>query len=222
VIRKLRPMRGVFAMVLLLALLGAGAALAARGDPQKRITPADQARAKAMLLRPADFPGFRVGPATGDSDVYCAALDASDLTLTGEAAGRQFASGAAFAGSSALVYESTADANAAWRRNTSAAGERCGRTLLRTEYAKQGVRLVSLRRIAFPRVAQRSVAYRARFVARTPQGEIPLTMDVVGLMHSRAQATVVAGSLLVTPDRTATSRLARLVAKRMATAMRGA
>jgi hypothetical protein len=220
--RKLRPMRRLVAIGLLLALVVAGAALAGRGDPQKRITRADQARAKAMLLRPADLPGFRVGPVEGDDDLYCAAVDESDLTVTGEASGRQFASGVVFAASSALVYESLADATAAWRRSTSAAGEQCGRTILSTAYARQGVRLVSLRQMAFPRIAPRTVAYRVRFVATTPQGRVPLTLDVFGLMHSRAQATVVLGSALVTPDRGAAVRLTRLVAERMASAMRRA
>jgi hypothetical protein len=42
-------------LALLAALVGASAAFAARGDPQKAITPADQTRAKSMLLRTADF-----------------------------------------------------------------------------------------------------------------------------------------------------------------------
>jgi hypothetical protein len=213
-------MRRFVAVALLVALVGAGSALAARGDPQKRFTPADQARARAMLLRASDLPGFRAGPNTGETDSYCKALDESDLTLTGEAAGRQFGLGVVFAASAAQVYESAADANASWRRNTSAAGEKCGREILRTEYAKQGVRLLSLRRLPFPSIAPRTIAYRARFLASTPQGQVPLTLDLVGLMHSRAQATVVLGSAVVAPDRQAELRLTRIVAQRMASAMR--
>jgi hypothetical protein len=213
--------RRLLALALIVALAATGAALAARGDPQERITPRDQGRAKAMLVTAADVPGFRPGPAGAGGDFYCKALDESDLTLTGQAEGRQFALGVVFVGSSSQLYESVADAHASWRRNTSAAGVRCGTTLLRREFARGGARLVSLRKLAFPRVSQRTAAYRARLSVTTSQGVVPLYIDLVGLMHTRAQATVVVGSALVAPARAEELRLARLVAKRMATAMRG-
>jgi hypothetical protein len=221
-IRNLRPMRRSVTLALVLALVASGAALAAKGDPQKRTTPADQARAKAMLVRLADVPGAKATPAGPDTDFYCKALDESDLTLTGEATGRQLSVGVMFAGSASQVYESVADAVASWTRGTSAGGVRCAEAALRREFAKQGARLVSLRKVAFPRVAGRTAAYRATLSATTSQGDIPLYLDLVALMHSRAQASVVVGSALVAPPRSEEVRLARLVAKRMAAAMRGA
>jgi hypothetical protein len=215
-------MRRLVALALALALVASGAALAAKGDPQKRITPADQARAKAMLVRPADIPGAKVIPAGPDTDFYCKALDESDLTITGEATGRQLSVGVTFAGSASQVYESVGDAAASWRRATSAAGVRCAESALRREFAKQGARLVSLRKIAFPRVAGRTTVYRATLSATTAQGDVPLYLDLVALMHSRAHASVVVGSALVAPPRSEEVRLARLVAKRMTAAMRGA
>ena len=191
-------MRRSAVVAVAVALVAAGSALAAKGDPQKRITPADQARAKAMLVRAVDLPGYRVGPPQGDSgDFYCAALDASDLTLTGEAASRQFALTVVFVGSSSEVYESARDADAAWRRSTSPAGVRCAKIVLGREFAKQGARLLSLRKIAFPRVASRTVAFRMKLSASTLQGDVPMTVDLVALMHSRAHASIVVGSALV-------------------------
>ena len=222
-IRNLRSMRRPAVVALAVALVATGSALAAKGDPQKRITPADQARARATLIRPADLPGYRVGPPQGDSgDFYCAALDASDLTLTGEAASRQFALTIVFVASSSEVYESVRDADAAWRRSTSPAGVRCATILLGREFAKQGARLLSLRKIAFPRVASRTVAFRLKLSASTPQGEVPMTVDLVALMHSRAHASIVVGSALVPPERAEELRIARIVALRMRAAMRGA
>jgi hypothetical protein len=214
-------MRRLLAIALVLALAGGGAALAARGDPQKRITPADQARAKAMLVRPADLPGFRATPSSSVGDFYCKALDESDLTLTGEAQGRQLALATVLVGSSAQVYESVGDARTAWRRALSPAGVRCAKLVLGREFARQGARLVSLSRISFPRVAQQTTAFRATLSGTTPQGELRVYVDVVALMHARAQASVVVGSALVVPTRAQEVRLARTVAKRMATAMRG-
>jgi hypothetical protein len=220
--RNLRPMRRPILLALVLALVASGAALAAKGDPQKRITRADQARAKAMLVRPADVPGAKVIPAGPDADFYCKALDESDLTLTGEATGRQLSVGVVLVGSSSRVYRSTADADASWRRGTSAAGVRCAATLLRREFAKQGARLVSLRKLAFPRVAARTAVFRATLTTTTAQGDIPVYLDLIALMHSRAHASVIVGSALVGPPKVEELRLARLVAKRMTAAMRGA
>ena len=118
-------MRVVLAIVFVLALAVAGTALAARGDPQKQIRPADQARAKAMLLRPADFnPAFTARPSSssGSGDFYCAALDESDLTLTGEARSHSFTATTEYVTSTAYVYVSRSDSNASWRRGTSAGG----------------------------------------------------------------------------------------------------
>jgi hypothetical protein len=220
--RRLLP-RALVVVVVVLVLVAAGAALAARGDPQKRITPADQARARAMLLRPADLPAYRVLPAASDTgDFYCPALDASALTLTGEAAGKRLVLDFVIATSSSEVWESRADAQAAWRKSTNAAGVACARTVLRREFAKQGARLESLRQVPFPRVASRTVAFRVSLLTRTPQGEVPIILELVALMHSRAHATVAVSSALVPPDRPLTLQLARTTAKRMARAMRGA
>lgn len=220
-IRILRQVRRLLALGLVLALAGGGAALAARGDPQERLTPADQARAKAMLVRPADLPAFQSRPGSSGGDFYCAALDESDLTLTGDAQGREFLLGTVSITSTAHVYQSVPDANASWRRATSAAGVRCARTVLAREFAARGIRLVALRKAAFPRLAQKSIAFRATLSGQTAQGDLRVYVDLVALMHSRAQATLVVGSALVVPPRAEELRLGRLVARRMATAMRG-
>ncbi len=89
-----RPVKWLAAALLVLALVLSGVSLGARGDPKKRITPADQARARAMLLRKSDFSlAFRAGPASTGADFYCAALDESDLTVTGQAESPSFRAG---------------------------------------------------------------------------------------------------------------------------------
>ena len=202
-------------------VVGASAALAAHGDAQKKLTPADSARARSMLLRKADLgPGFKAS--TGSSDdphLYCKALDESDLTLTGDAASPDFERGLMFISSAAQVYESVADARASWRRGTSSAGERCARDLLRREWAKDGIRLVSMRRVAFPRVSSRTVAYRLKLSAESQGVTIPFEFDLVVLMHSRAHVNLFFGSGLVAVPREDELRLARLTASRMAKAM---
>ncbi len=222
----MRPLRRLLACALLLGSLALSATAAAtHQDPQKRLTKADNARARAMLVKKADLPlGFRPQLSSGpDPHTDCpASVSESDLTLTGEVEGPQLALGLVFVSSDAQIYTSAADASASWRRVTSAAGTKCATEILRREFAKQGVRLVSLRKMAFPRVSERSVAYRVKLSATTEQGMLPVYVDLVALMRSRAQATVVVGSALTPPARAEELRLARIVAGRMATAMRGA
>ena len=216
---KLSQMHRILALVALLALVGSSAALAARGDPQKRILPADQARARAMLLRPADLPGFRTSPSGGDRPTpYCRALDESDLTLTGDAQSPDFATGFIVVGSVAQVYATTADSDASWRRGTSAAGQRCLRDVLASELGRAGVQVVSYRPLSFPRLVEKSVAYRAVLSAQN----VRLTVDLVALKQGRAQATLLFGSGLTAFERLAEIRLARVVAARMERSMRGA
>jgi hypothetical protein len=211
------------AIALVLALVLAGNALADHLDPQKRIRAADQARAKSMLLRQSDLPGFqRQAPSGTDPHLTCPGLDESDLTVTGDAEAPSWAVSVVLVTSSSTVYATQADAATSWRRGTSAAGTRCLREELGREFARQGTRVVSLRRVSFPALAQRSAAYRLTLEG-TAQGQtINAFVDFVVLMHGRAVAGLVVGSALVQPDRPAELRLARTIAGRMAKAMRGA
>jgi hypothetical protein len=214
--------------VLLACVVGlaiAGTALADHQDPQKRITSADQARARAMLLKQSDFaPGFKTDPASNEPDPHIdcpPSVGEADLTLTGDVEGSLFTRGVVSVQSIAQIYESVADASASWRRGTSAAGLDCVRELLRREFAKEKIRFVSLREVAFPRVGQRTVAYRIVLSATEGQVTLKLYLDLVVVMHSRAHVQVIAGSAFQPFARAEEVRLARVVAGRMARAMRG-
>jgi hypothetical protein len=207
---------GLLCVVMLLA---AGTAVAGRGDPQERLTPADQARAKAMLIRPGDVnAAFRSFPtADNPSTPYCAALDESDLTVTGQANSPTFAAPPELVVSRSYVYESLADANASWKRGTSTAGQSCLRRLLWAELQGTGVRLVSFKRIPFANFGGRTVAYR---IVASEQG-VRFYLDLIALQQGRAQVSIVYGNGLIPPPASEERRLAKLVAKRAAKAMRG-
>jgi hypothetical protein len=211
------------AVILVVGLVVPAVALAARGDPQKKINPADQARAKAMLVRKSDLPGFRTDRSgSNGANGYCAALDESDLTVTGEADSPNFMAGPAFVSSGSSVYESLGDASASWKRGTSAAGRTCLAALIGRQFAKANVKLVSFRKLAFPHVARRTAAYRM-VVAGAAQGiSVKIVVDIVALSASRAQAFLFLGSAFTAPDRAAELQLARLVAGRMTKAMQRA
>ena len=214
-------MRSVLVVLALVALVGASAALAARGDPQKRITPADQARARSVVLRAADFNAAYTAlpsPGGGGADFYCAALDESDLTLTGQAQAPSFVTTGEYVTSTASVYRSRADANASWKRGTSAAGQTCLREGVRREIRGPATRLVSFARMTFPRRGDHSVAFRG---VATQQG-VRLYLDVVAIQVSRSQSAVLYITALAPPPQSELRRLTALVAKRAASAMRGA
>jgi hypothetical protein len=218
----MRQVRRLLFAVAALALLPAGAAWADHLDPQKRFSAADQARAKSMLLRQSDFgPGARLNRTpSADTHLTCAALDESDLTLTGEAESSQWTAGLSFVSSASQVYESRADANTSWRRGEKGAGLACLREELRTEFSQLGVRLRSFRQIAFPTVAERTIAYRL-VLSGTAQGQtVQLIVDLVALMQSRAHVALFFGSVFATPPRAEELRLARVLAKRATAAMR--
>jgi hypothetical protein len=205
-----------------LALAVAGAALANHTDPQERIRPADQARAQAMVLKKRDMPpGVLALPAnTTDTGIHCRGLDESDLTLTGKARSPAFTSGLTAISSTAHVFESAADAKASWRRGTSAAGTRCLAQVLREGFTQQGIQFRSLRKVAFPRAAQATVAYRVEMTLESGGNEVPVFADVVVLLHSRAYVGLMFVSGLAPSSRSLEVRLGRITARRMATAMR--
>jgi hypothetical protein len=215
----------LLAVAVLASLVLAAAASANHQEPRKRLTKEDNARARAMLVTRADVPGFRAQPGNApEPHVECAAsVSESDLTLTGEADGKTFESGGiVFIGSVAQVFATQRDADASWRRSTSAAGIACAKTQIRAAYKSQNLTLRSLVKIPFPRVSDRTAAFRAAFSLPTPQGAAPVFQDYIAIAHSRAHATVAVAAALVKPTRSAELRLARLVAGRMKTAMRGA
>jgi hypothetical protein len=215
-------MRRLLVLGSMIALVASSAALASHLDPQKKITAADQARARAMLFKKADFgPGVRTQPNAADPHLTCGGLGQSDLTLTGEADSPTFIAGVTVFGSSAAVYRTLADSIRGWGRSTRAAAAKCLEEVLGREYSKQGLTLRSFRKRAFPRIGQGIVAFRVVLSGESQGVTVPFTHDVFGLSYSRAQVAVLVGSLSP-PAKAEEVRLARIVAGRMAKAMRGA
>jgi hypothetical protein len=213
-----RSVRRALAALLLVALGSTGVALAARGDPQKRLTPADQARAKAMLVRRPDLPaGYHVARQSSPGGVYCAAVDESDLVLTGEARSG-FARTPVAVASAAEIYRTVGNANAAWRRSTGSGGRKCLEQELRRELASVGVRRIhTAAPFALRPLAQRMYVFR---IAGSAKG-IPVVFDLVALQQGRAEAVLLFASALQPVARAEQARLAGTVATRMKTAMRG-
>jgi hypothetical protein len=88
---------------------------------------------------------------------------------------------------------------------------------LRGELRGTSVRLLSFKRIPFPKLAQRSVAFR---VIAVQQG-VRIYLDLVALQYARAQVAIVYGAGLTAPPAAEERKLARVTAGRMTKAMGG-
>ena len=187
----------------LAVLASATVALAARGEPRDEPNAKDMASARSIVLKQADLaPGYKAAK-TGPGDGYCAALDESTLTRSGKAASPAFIMGTTFVSSRADVYKTRADAETSWRQGVSPAGARCFREVL----SDHGT-LPSFKRLAFPRLAAKTFAFR--LVAGNG-----VTIDMIGAQAGRIQAVtlfVSAGGPVPKADEVA---LARLVAERL-------
>jgi len=174
-----------------------------------------------MLLRKTDLPGFKAerSPSGGDVAFSCAALDESDLTITGFADSPDFSAGLVFASSEAQVYASITDGSAAFARDASAAGITCLESTLRKEFAKEGLKLRSFRKLAFPNVAQRTAAYRIALTGESQGTTVTVFFDAVVLLRARAEVFLAVGSALRPPVKAVDLHVARVLAARMNTAM---
>lgn len=216
-------LRRLFACLVLTAVVLPGAALAARADSVQAKDPQDEARAEAMLLRKSDFlPGFVPKRSSGSGDLgggklECPGLETEHIDPTGNANSPRFQNGPVFVISQASVFGTLADANAVWRDFTSSAGRECFTKIVRRAFEAAGTKLVSVRRVPFPRVAQRTQAFRIVVKVKT----VPVYLDWVMLKHSRAAAMLMTGGALVPLQRADLLSFARIIAGRMATAMRG-
>ena len=214
--------------VSLVALAVAAPALAADGEPKKALTAKGQAIAKSIVLKRSDLSaGFlphKPSEAARPKGARCGAVDESDLTVIGGADSPDFSRDAAgvAVGSSASVYRSQRESNAAWRRAATAAAVRCFADLVRlTAPAARKVTIVSAKRIPFPRVSSKSIAYRV--VATMDIGgsrTIRAYFDAVLLQRGKVQAALVVTSLGEAVPLEQEQALAGLLAGRMAKATR--
>ena len=214
-----------FVVALSAALVFTGVAVADHLDPQERLRAVDLRRAGAMLVQKGDLGrGYEPERTSGlDPHLTCPALDESGLVLTGKAASPYWAREYQIVGSSSAVYGTAAHSRSAWRRNTSRAGSSCLRDAFRNELVQQGEAVrVSIREIRFARLDVAAKAYRVAISGTTPGQPPVLFVDVVLLLHGRAQAGLLFAGIVVPPARATEIALARVVAKRMQAAMRGA
>ena len=219
------------ALVLIAALAVPALASAAGGkDPKTRIDPADQRKATSILLRASDFaPGWkRTPPDRDDSDFTCPGFDpdGSALTVTGEAnVDFERAEGLPAVFSFAEVFVSRADAAASWNMVMRPQLVGCLVYMLRQGFADSGgkVTISKQGRVAFPRVAPRTAAFRivAKVTLTSPSGTpvvLPFTIHLIALGQGRGDAGLMAMGIGNGLPMAEIRALAKLTASRLAAA----
>ena len=189
---------------LLVCLAVPALALAGHLDPKKQLNPADQRKAASIVLKRADFAaGWKKTPATPDDadHLNCPGYNPnqSDLVLTGEVEAEfEAAEGIPSVSSIANVYKTRADALAAWSRSAKPALAPCLARLFKQGIEEGGGKAAIVRagRIAFPKLAPRTVAYRAVLSVTATEGgqeaKVPFTIHFVALGNGRGDSALLA------------------------------
>ena len=148
----------------------------------------------------------------------CSYYSASDsgLVETGHAA-TNYKLDKQAVGSEVQVFRTVADAATSWKRNAKPALARCTAEILRRELAKQGMtfRVASAKPIPFPRLTQRTAAWRISGHVLFAGLSVPIVFDYVALARERTIALLSVGYDRGRPTSTEVRRLARLLAARM-------
>jgi hypothetical protein len=204
--------------IAVIALVTAGTALAA-GDPQRRHTAADQARARAAVLRVSDLAGWKTQRAampTPGTRCRSYSPNLSRLVETGAAASRQFSRGRWTTSSDVRLFATPDQAAAAWKELASGRMLSCVREAFASTPTIH-VRALSNRRLPFPRLAPRSVAFRSSFRLTGFADPKPFrgTFDLIVLGRGRALAALATSADGGTFPATLERHLAALIASRL-------
>jgi hypothetical protein len=214
--------RGVAVMAAAAVLGAAAAALADRGREQIRYNAADQAAARAMVLRLSDLspstgwtggrvkPDLSPGPTCPDYHPK-----QSDLVLTGAAQSR-YRRGAVVIGNEIQVMKTRRMVSLDWQREVLAPGTiSCQRRDLARSLGSSA-KVVSFKRIPFPRIARYTAEFRALVDVSVTGRTAHLVVDavLVGRGRSEISLTTLAPAAAKVSLAAAERRLARRIVAR--------
>ena len=188
-----------------LLVVVAGAAAGSPGKQKVELNAADQAAARAVVLRRSDlrsgWTGGRIKPDLSGG-VSCPSYHpkVSDLVVTGAAASEFRATGIAFV-NEVEVFRTAAMVSRDWRRSIVPAAVPCLRAKL-TKGLGGRAKVVSFRRIPFPRVATHTAAFRGIIAVSALGQTVRVLLDVVLVGRGRTEISL---------DATAPAAAARVV-----------
>jgi len=209
-----------------LALLWAGLAASAPGDPKRKLTAADQAFAKRFVLRESDLPrGTWRAKATDFSQANPACVvkhySFAAFTISGEA-GFTYTAGAGIpiVESDAAVFPHAAQARAAFAIESKPGLSHCLAGELAAEAARApGVKasVLKIQQLSFPGVAGSVHGYTIVIGVKSAQSSSTLDVTLISILRGRAL-----GSLSFVTSRTPwPAASGRSLTQRMASRMTG-
>jgi hypothetical protein len=200
----------------------AGAAVAAGGkEPKKAIKPAVQARAKRIAVGLRDLPGFgwKAQPSQSDrSSPRCSYYkpDQSSLTENGDYTSPDFTrSDGLYVSSSVGIFVSAKQAQQSFGLVVRPELPRClGESVVRSG-APGHITLRSAGKLAFPRLRDRSQAYRVVFAVKSGNQQVPATIDLVAINKGAVNVAVFFSSAGLPVPASFERKIAGAVAARM-------
>jgi hypothetical protein len=209
----------------LLAAIAVPVALAAEGEPQKKLTKADQARARAVSLKLSDLGrGWKSEPPSkqNQSQPRCSNYkpDQSDLIETGDYDSPNFSRPeGSFVSSGVGIFKTAEMARRGYTRVALPALPRCFGELFRKRFTKpRSATIFFAGPVAFRRYGDGSNAYRIRASVNVPPATVPATIDIVLLNRGRIDVAIIfAGIVRPFPSAFEQSIVAKVAARTAAT-----
>ncbi len=181
-----------------LALVVVPVSLAANGEPQKRLTKADQARARAASLRLADLGrGWTAKPSGPDSgsNPRCSSYnpDQSDLIETGHYESPDFTrQDGSFVSLSTGVFKSIGMAKSAYSRVAKPTLPACFAEIFRKGTGNpKAVKIARVGALDFPKYGDRSNAYRLTGTIAVQTQTVRFAIDLVLFNRARIDAAMI-------------------------------
>jgi hypothetical protein len=173
------------------------AALASDGEPQKRLTKADQAKARAIVLHRSDFPaGWIAKPNTNTSQdsPRCSSYnpDQSDLIETGDVDSPDFTrADGSLVSSSVGIFKTAKMARTGYARVARPQLASCFGELFKKGAAPATVQLLKVGPLAFRRLGDHSNAYRLTANVTVQGVTIPVAIDIVTFNRGRVDVAMI-------------------------------
>jgi hypothetical protein len=210
--------------VLAVAAILVSAAEAAPGQPKKKIIPAVQAKAKAINVQLSDLPkaGWTAKPSSPDtSNPRCSYYnpDQSDLTENGDINSPEFTlPSSSYISSTTGIFRSAAQGRTAYARVVQPALPKCLAQIFRKGAGQAKVKIVSSAAVPFPRVADRSNAFRIVADFRQGTQTIHVYIDLAVMNRGKVDVALFFVGINFVFNAKFEHSLAARIAARMATA----
>jgi hypothetical protein len=190
-------MRSLFLAAAVVAMVGVPVAFASNGEPQKRLTKADQAKAHAIALQRSDLPAGWVGKPntnTSQDNPRCSTYnpDESDLIETGDVDSPDFTRpDGSFVSSSVGIFKTVKMAKTGYARVARPQLASCFGELFTKGAAPAKVQLLHVGPLPFRRLGDRSNAYRLTANVTVQATTIPVAIDIVLFNRGRVDVAMI-------------------------------